>query len=51
MSKKLDDFVNYRGDFLKDYQNQEYSNKYLNAIASFSDLKIDSANKEKNSEK
>ena len=46
-SQKLENFVKYRSNFLRDYQNQEYSNKYLNAIASFSDLKIDSANKEK----
>ena len=45
--EKLDDFVSYRGNFLRDYQNQEYSNKYLNAIASFSNLKIDPASKEK----
>ncbi len=46
-SQKLENFVKYRSNFLRDYQNQEYSNKYLKAIASFSDLKIDSANKEK----
>ena len=46
-SQKLENFVKYRSNFLRDYQNQEYSNKYLNAIASLSDLKIDSANKEK----
>ena len=46
-SQKLENFVKYRSNFLRDYQNQEYSNKYLNAIASFSDLKIDSTNKEK----
>ena len=46
-SQKLENFVKYRSNFLRDYQNQEYSNKYLNAIASFSDLKIDSAKKEK----
>jgi indolepyruvate ferredoxin oxidoreductase len=45
--EKLDDFINYRGNFLRDYQNKEYSKKYLNAIASFSDLKTDSTKKEK----